>query len=267
MRENCNKQSNRTKFIPLFLVEPSLVLPDVLHVKLRILNRLIDCLLAECEDRDNREKVRNPTATAIHLQSIICAIRNCGIKFDAWVDDRKGRKFTSLAGEDCERLLRRLPLQLQGKLQPQTEAKTLRLWILLEKILLHFNSDVTGSSVQKEALEFLQLFVQLGRDGSKGYGKVLSTMLLKSMNLLAVLVGFVAKELRKKNDVLKHIHHSKTNKWNSTADVLIIAKKLETPEHVREARLYRKLDTEYWAEGLIEESRAKRSRCAEKKRM
>lgn len=197
------------------------------------------------------------------------------MKFDVWVDDRKGRKFTSLVGEDCERLLRRLPLQLQGKLQPQTEAKTLRLWILLEKILLHFNSDVTGSSVQKEALEFLELFVQLGRDGSKGYGKervtpyihILAHHASQKHESFGCLGWFCSQGIEKKNDVLKHIHHSKTNKWNSTADALIIAKRLETPEHVREARLYRKLDTEYWAEGLIEESRAKRSGCAEKKRM
>lgn len=68
---------------------------------------------------------------------------------------------------------------------------------------------------------------------------------------------------RKKNDVLKHLHHSKTNKWNSAQDALKLAKRLEAADYVRISRAYRKLDAKYWSEGLIQEMRAKRRRCAD----
>lgn len=42
-----------------------------------------------------------------------------------------------------------------------------------------------------------------------------------------------------------------------------LAKKLEVAYYVRISRAYQKLDAKYWSEGLIQEIRAKRCRCAD----
>ncbi|KAL3181293.1 hypothetical protein MRX96_008789 [Rhipicephalus microplus] len=46
-------------------------------------------------------------------------------------------------------------------------------------------------------------------------------------------------------------------------DALKLAKRLEVAEYVRISRAYRKRDAKYWSEGLIQEIRAKRRRCAD----
>lgn len=91
-------------------------------MKLGIVNRLVDGLLSEAEDRDYREKVRNQRCMTIHVQDIVDAINNCGIKFHVWEanEGNKGKTFTSVSGGDCERLLKALPEKRAGKLHPQT---------------------------------------------------------------------------------------------------------------------------------------------------
>lgn len=76
------------KYIPLFSIDPRCVIPDLLHMKIRIVNRLIDGLLAESEDRDNREKVQNLNAPSSHLKNIVAAINTCGVKFEVWEEEK-----------------------------------------------------------------------------------------------------------------------------------------------------------------------------------
>ncbi|KAH7972387.1 hypothetical protein HPB52_011591 [Rhipicephalus sanguineus] len=73
------------------------------------MNRLIDGLLVDVEDHDNRSKVRNPKAPSSALKNIIDEINNCGVKFEVWQDERKGMSFTSLTGGEMKRLLKLLP--------------------------------------------------------------------------------------------------------------------------------------------------------------
>ncbi|KAH9373357.1 hypothetical protein HPB48_018410 [Haemaphysalis longicornis] len=63
------------------------------------------------------------------------------------------------------------------------------------------------------------------------------------MRNLIALVGFQVKA-SKKNDILKHLHHSRSIKWNSAADALKLAKRLEANEHGRR-------DVDYWSRGML----------------
>lgn len=73
---------------------------------------------------------------------------------------------------------------------------------------------------------------------------------------------FSSEGIEKKNDILKHLHHARSNKWNAAADALKLAKRLENSAHVTTSRAYKKHDRSYWVEGMIEESRTNRARSA-----
>ncbi|KAH9367162.1 hypothetical protein HPB48_014762 [Haemaphysalis longicornis] len=133
MREDCAVEECGMKTVPLFDIDPGFVIPDVLHMRIRIVNRLIDGLVADVEDRDNRDKVLNIGSKGAHLDTLVCAINSCGVRFAVWKDERKGRNFTSLPGDACERVLKMLPGKLRGVIQPETEEKTIQLWELLSK--------------------------------------------------------------------------------------------------------------------------------------
>lgn len=69
------------KTVPLFGVDPRFVIPDVLHMKMSVVNRLIDELFANVEDRQNRDKVLNIGSKSVHLDTLVCAINSCGVRF------------------------------------------------------------------------------------------------------------------------------------------------------------------------------------------
>lgn len=89
MREDCNKQSNGTKLIPLFLLESSLVLPDVLHMKLRTVNRLIDGLLVECEENEAESGFSKLTDMGHTTPSSVSTFTRprCNTKRPEWLSD------------------------------------------------------------------------------------------------------------------------------------------------------------------------------------
>ncbi|KAH6933577.1 hypothetical protein HPB50_016532 [Hyalomma asiaticum] len=269
MREDCLNEANGMKNVPLFNVDPVFVIPDVMHMGIRIMYRLIDGLLVDVEDHDNRAKVRNPKAPSSTLKSIINEINNCGLKFEVWQDERKGMTFTSLTGGEIKRLLKLLPDKLPGHLPVRTEAKTVLLWKLFGEVLEQLEHNVDGRSIQNKASEFFETFLELGKE-CKGYGPervtpymhILAHHASSKHETLKCLGWFSSQGIEKKNDVLKHLHHSKTNKWNAAQDALKLAKRLEAADYVRISRAYRKLDAKYWSEGLIQEMRTKRRRCA-----
>ncbi|KAH6922893.1 hypothetical protein HPB50_020091 [Hyalomma asiaticum] len=70
------------KTIPPFAIEPRFVIPDVLHMSIRVRNCLIDGLLVKAGDRDNNDRVINMSVKSIHANVILIAINSCGIKFE-----------------------------------------------------------------------------------------------------------------------------------------------------------------------------------------
>ncbi|KAH8036417.1 hypothetical protein HPB51_000359 [Rhipicephalus microplus] len=232
------------------------------------MKRLIDGLLVDAEDHDNRAKVPNPKASSSTLKRIIHEINSCGVKFDVWHDERKGMAFTTLTGGEMKRLLKLSPDKLPGSPPAQTEAKTVRIWKLFEEVLDNFEHIVDGLSIQNKASQLFETFLELGKE-CKGYGPELVTPYMHILVHRAVskhetfkCLGWLSsQETEGKNDVLKHLHHSKTNKSNAVQDGLKLAKRLEVAEYVRISRAYRKLDAKYWSEDLIQEIRAQKLLC------
>lgn len=170
MREDCLNEANGMKNVPLFNVEPIFIIPDVMHMGIRIMNRLINGLLVDVEDHDNRSKVPNPKASSSAPKNIIDEINNSGVKFEVWQDERKGMRFTSLTGGEMKRLLKLLPDKLPGHLPVRTEEKTVVLWKLFDEVLEHLEHNVDECSIQNKVCEFFDTFLELGKE-CKGYGR------------------------------------------------------------------------------------------------
>ncbi|KAL1463973.1 hypothetical protein MTO96_043089 [Rhipicephalus appendiculatus] len=93
MREDCIVEEHGMKTIPLFTIEPRFVVPDVLYTRIRVVNRLIDGWLAEAKDRDNRDRVAHVSGKGVHIDDIVHAINSCGVKFQAWEEEKKEEFF------------------------------------------------------------------------------------------------------------------------------------------------------------------------------
>lgn len=94
-------------------------------MRIGAVNRLIDGSLAEAEDRDNRDNVANVSGKGVHVDATVPAINSCSVKFEVWQEEQKGKNFSSLPGNVCERLLKILPTILKGQIDPLFEEKTI----------------------------------------------------------------------------------------------------------------------------------------------
>lgn len=119
----CNALVHGVQFPPIFSAESALIIPDTLHMCLRILHRLLKVENFDCE-----RQVRDPRAKSDSVPKFVDAIRERGVKFAIWQDKKKGRMLTSLSGGDCQKLLSDLPAKLKGRLYQDTESSVLFLW-------------------------------------------------------------------------------------------------------------------------------------------
>ncbi|CAN7944734.1 unnamed protein product [Ixodes hexagonus] len=102
------------------------------------------------------------------MGKFVALINSCGVKFDVWQDEKKGRLFTSLSGGGP---LKTLPEKLDGQLHEVTESSFMFLWKTSLDVLTHFETDVLGTCVEQKTRAFLSTFVELGKTKCKGYGK------------------------------------------------------------------------------------------------
>lgn len=159
--------------------------------------------------------------------------------------------FSSLKGSDKIKLLRQLPGKMSDLLQEETQTEVLQLWSTLLFLLEVFSTDKTGKEVQREANLMLDTFVRLG-SRRKGYGKERLTPYIHILCHHApqkhkeqmCLGKFCSQALEKKNDILKHFYHLRSNKWDSATDPLNLSKLLEADTEVRQRRAYKKTDQE-----------------------
>ncbi len=113
---------------PLLNIELDHVVPDELHLLLRVTDILTENLIQECLDWDKEDELDRCRGAerGIHLKKLINTIGSCGISFDVWEKrdaDRKssGRHdWTSLLGSDKKRLLAELLPKLVDVLHQDT---------------------------------------------------------------------------------------------------------------------------------------------------
>lgn len=121
--EYCNEKE------ALLNIKLNHVIPDELHLLLRITDVLIEALIStvitydRLEHRRQQMHCRNRTRRAafktlqgIMLQNLITTVNSCGVHFHVWQDKRDDTtlSWTSLMGGDKLKLLKKLPDYLES---------------------------------------------------------------------------------------------------------------------------------------------------------
>ena len=113
-----------SKHLPLINIEPNHIVPDELHMMLRITDTLIECLISTAIAYDKQYHHRHRTSRRAYkilegemIQKLQASINDCGVVFRMWHDkddNDKDKKlnWTSLMGPDKLKLLKLLPDKL-----------------------------------------------------------------------------------------------------------------------------------------------------------
>ncbi|KAL1482502.1 hypothetical protein MTO96_033749 [Rhipicephalus appendiculatus] len=133
LREHSDKVLYSVQYTPLLAIEPTDVFPDTLHMAMRIVDRLLDNVLAEFEDMDAQASATSTVATHSNVERFVRMVRDCGVPFDVHISGPcKGRAFTSLTGKDTKKVLSVLPEKMRDLLHSDTPTDALRLSKRLE---------------------------------------------------------------------------------------------------------------------------------------
>ncbi|KAH7935404.1 hypothetical protein HPB52_007376 [Rhipicephalus sanguineus] len=93
------------QYVPLIRIEPKLTFPDTMHMRVRVLDRLLDNVLQEFEDMDSKEGVVTGVTTTSHVDQFVQLVRQCGVQLHVLKDaSHKGRTFTALTGNESKTL-------------------------------------------------------------------------------------------------------------------------------------------------------------------
>ena len=121
---------------PLLNLPVDHIILDELHLMLRITDILINNLISDAmqwDEKDDIRKTRN-VPKGEHLKRLLDTIRSCGVSFSVWEKinaDGKGSgtwDWTSLMGDDRKKLMHELPPKLDIAIQPDTAQTVIQLW-------------------------------------------------------------------------------------------------------------------------------------------
>jgi len=125
-------------FKPLLNIDLENVVPDELHLMLRITDKLTRNLINAAMSADAKhpepDKLQRPM-----ILSLLREIRNCGVSFSVRLDNSEegGFDFSSLVGNDKIKLLQRLPGRF-FKCQPKAYYKTVKdIWEVYNCTILY----------------------------------------------------------------------------------------------------------------------------------
>ena len=113
---------------PLLNIELNNIIPDELHLLLRIMDILIRNLInaALTNDIQQTTGIKDPLERPM-LKRLLQSIKRCGITFHVKMkENSKGFEFTSLTGGDKQKLLKKLPESML-ECQPKEFCNTVKL--------------------------------------------------------------------------------------------------------------------------------------------
>ena len=106
--DNYSNNDKGCKHLLLINVDPGNIIPDELHLLLRITDVLISNLISAAKTDDTKHKKNCKLLDGPMVNSVINKMRSCGINFNAWITE-KGFDYTSLMGDSKKALLQKLP--------------------------------------------------------------------------------------------------------------------------------------------------------------
>ena len=114
------------------------VIPDELHLLLRVTDRMIENLINGAVAYDD---VSNIIEGAM-LKRLVAEIRSCGVAFNIIVPSKNTRDFTSLTGTDKKKLLKLLPSKIPNCQPDDYAQKVTELWEVSNLKILHSYCDL-----------------------------------------------------------------------------------------------------------------------------
>lgn len=268
---------------PLLHIDLDHVVMDELHLLLRVMDILIKNLIMDAVEWDQKENwgKRNADKTNDHLKHLIETINSCGISFAVWEKRNANGNgsglydFTSLMGDDKKKLLKNLPPKLQGVIRTESEETVKQLWeefsVIYATVTCKSPSQEMIDNYFSKAQAWINLFISL-RDKSTGYKKVNITPYMHIMvyhvpqflQAFKSVKLFTGQGVEKNNDVARSTVLRKSNKWNSTEDVLKHEARLwELRDRERTKRVYNKVNMDYWEYNLPQARKNKRQKSAQ----
>ena len=267
---------------PLLNIPLTHVIPDELHLLLRITDKLLQNIIDEVLERDAVEDFDKPRGQpkGIYLTRLVKAINDLGISFSVWNkknadgSESQVKEFTSLLGSQKKKLLSGLPSNLQEFLYPNTSATVKQLWVdfghLYDKISDFNLTNTSAHDIFLDAKAWIELFCSL-RGVRQGYTRprVTPYMHLIPYHLPffvqkhGCLKQFTGQGVEKNNDDAKRIHFHKSNKWDAARDILCTeSRQWELKHHERKKATYTKRKLDYWEDEIHRKRKEQRASSA-----
>lgn len=137
IRTNATKGKYGCIKAPLFDIELEYIVPDELHLFLRIMDVLIQALIDTAVAHDHhtsrgaRRGPKIPPQDGPMVKNLIKTIQSCGVNFYVWEEKKEGNGllWPSLMGNDKTKLLKGFPSKISNLCQPpQMVDKLKELW-------------------------------------------------------------------------------------------------------------------------------------------
>ena len=108
---NYKKTCNGCKHPPLLKLEPDRIIPDELHLLLRVTDVLTHSLISAAKTNDKMNNKHLKIEEGPMMKALIHSINSCGVSFSVWETD-KDFDCTRLMGDSKKKLLKMLPPKL-----------------------------------------------------------------------------------------------------------------------------------------------------------
>ncbi|XP_065892708.1 uncharacterized protein [Dysidea avara] len=162
---------------PLLNLDLDHIIPDELHLMLRVTDRLITALIQTAKSYDQHqhrlERIRRAykVLDGERIKNLIAAIRECGVYFNIYEDDESGKvEWPSLLGPDKLKLLKNLPDKLVGCQPPEMVPLTQNLWKDFDLIYSIVTSRVPTRhhQLRESTKKWINDYLDLGKEFKYG---------------------------------------------------------------------------------------------------
>lgn len=265
---------------PLLDIPVTNVIPDELHLLLRITDRILQNVIDEVLERDaidDFQKARGQPK-GVFIAKLITSINDLGISFSIWNkknadgSESQIKDFTSLLGSQKKKLLKGFPSKLHDFLYPETCSTVKKIWtdfaLLYDKISDFNLTKNEADVIFSQAKSWIDLFCSL-RGVRPGYNR---TRVTPYMHLIpyhlpffvqrhGCLKQFTGQGVEKNNDEAKKIFFNKSNRWDAVRDILQTeSRQWDLRHQERQKAQYTKRKLEFWGQGI---SQARKQRKQE----
>ena len=263
---------------PLIDIPLTNVIPDELHLLLRITDKVLQNIIDEVLERDAIEDFSKPRGQpkGIHLSELVKAINSLGISFAIWNkrnadgSESQVKDFTSLLGTQKKKLLSELPSKFHEFLNPNTCETVKQIWAHFKDLydtISDFNlSSTAADTIFLQGKAWVDLFCSL-KGVRPGYTRPRVT---PYMHILTYHVPFFVKRhgclkkftgqgVEKNNDDAKRVLFHKSNKWDAAKDILCTeSRQWDLKDQERKKGQYTKRKLEYWSNEISESTKKRR---------